>query len=91
MLNFLPRSDAVDTLFAWSEWRPGSTGQILSDMDLTSQKEGRWKRLNTLAHYNVSLSPPPPPKTPHEPRATSHELNYKPLLLLLPVTLILSE
>jgi hypothetical protein len=23
-------------------------------MDLTSQKEGRWKRLNTLAHYNVS-------------------------------------
>lgn len=37
------------------EWRPGSTGQILSDLDLTSQKEGRWKRLNTLAHYNVSL------------------------------------
>uniref|UniRef100_A0A8C4EJ76 Plexin b2a, tandem duplicate 1 n=1 Tax=Dicentrarchus labrax TaxID=13489 RepID=A0A8C4EJ76_DICLA len=36
-----------------SEWRPGSTGQILSDLDLTSQKEGRWKRLNTLAHYNV--------------------------------------
>uniref|UniRef100_A0A667Z509 Plexin b2a, tandem duplicate 1 n=1 Tax=Myripristis murdjan TaxID=586833 RepID=A0A667Z509_9TELE len=36
------------------EWRPGSTGQILSDLDLTSQKEGRWKRLNTLAHYNVS-------------------------------------
>ncbi|KAI7791770.1 plexin-B2-like [Triplophysa rosa] len=35
------------------EWRPGSTGQILSDMDLTSQKEGRWKRINTLAHYNV--------------------------------------
>ncbi|KAI3366565.1 hypothetical protein L3Q82_000488 [Scortum barcoo] len=34
------------------EWRPGSTGQILSDLDLTSQKEGRWKRLNTLAHYN---------------------------------------
>lgn len=37
-----------------TEWRPGSTGQILSDLDLTSQKEGRWKRLNTLAHYNVS-------------------------------------
>uniref|UniRef100_A0AAY4ETA6 Sema domain-containing protein n=1 Tax=Denticeps clupeoides TaxID=299321 RepID=A0AAY4ETA6_9TELE len=35
------------------EWRPGSTGQILSDLDLTSQKEGRWRRLNTLAHYNV--------------------------------------
>lgn len=40
-----------------TEWRPGSTGQILSDLDLTSQKEGRWKRLNTLAHYNVSLDP----------------------------------
>lgn len=37
-----------------TEWRPGSTGQILSDLDLTSQKEGRWKRINTLAHYNVS-------------------------------------
>ncbi|XP_048874900.1 plexin-B2-like isoform X1 [Brienomyrus brachyistius] len=35
------------------EWRPGSTGQILSDLDLTSQKEGRWRRMNTLAHYNV--------------------------------------
>lgn len=37
-----------------TEWRPGSTGQILLDLDLTSQKEGRWKRINTLAHYNVS-------------------------------------
>uniref|UniRef100_A0A672ZA30 Plexin-B2-like n=1 Tax=Sphaeramia orbicularis TaxID=375764 RepID=A0A672ZA30_9TELE len=44
-----PKVDSV-TL----EWRPGSTGQILSDLDLTSQKEGRWKRINTLAHYNVS-------------------------------------
>ncbi|KAM8974568.1 plexin-B2 isoform 2-T2 [Pelodytes ibericus] len=35
------------------EWRPGSTAQILSDLDLTSQKEGRWKRFNTLMHYNV--------------------------------------
>ncbi|XP_042351980.1 plexin-B2b [Plectropomus leopardus] len=43
-----PKVDSV-TL----EWRPGSTGQILSDLDLTSQKEGRWKRINTLAHYNV--------------------------------------
>ncbi|KAF6715731.1 Plexin-B2 [Oryzias melastigma] len=43
-----PKVDAV-TL----EWRPGSTGQILSDLDLTSQKEGRWRRINTLAHYNV--------------------------------------
>ncbi|XP_017513502.1 plexin-B2 isoform X1 [Manis javanica] len=35
------------------EWRPGSTAQILSDLDLTSQREGRWKRINTLMHYNV--------------------------------------
>ncbi|XP_066447962.1 plexin-B2 [Eleutherodactylus coqui] len=35
------------------EWRPGSTAQILSDLDLTSLKDGRWKRINTLMHYNV--------------------------------------
>ncbi|XP_026112068.1 LOW QUALITY PROTEIN: plexin-B2-like, partial [Carassius auratus] len=43
-----PKVDSV-TL----EWRPGSTGQILSDLDVTTQKEGRWRRINTLAHYNV--------------------------------------
>ncbi|XP_062403466.1 plexin-B2b [Sardina pilchardus] len=43
-----PKVDSV-TL----EWRPGSTGQILSDLDVTSVKEGRWRRMNTLAHYNV--------------------------------------
>uniref|UniRef100_A0A8C7D6Y8 Plexin b2b n=1 Tax=Oncorhynchus kisutch TaxID=8019 RepID=A0A8C7D6Y8_ONCKI len=43
-----PKVDSVSL-----EWRPGSTGQILSDLDLTSQKEGRWRRINTLAHYNV--------------------------------------
>ncbi|XP_023365097.1 plexin-B2 isoform X3 [Otolemur garnettii] len=35
------------------EWRPGSTAQILSDLDLTSQRDGRWRRINTLMHYNV--------------------------------------
>lgn len=35
------------------EWRPGSTAQTLSDLDLTSQRDGRWKRINTLMHYNV--------------------------------------
>ncbi|XP_018432238.1 PREDICTED: plexin-B2 [Nanorana parkeri] len=35
------------------EWRPGSTAQILSDLDLTSQKEGRLRKINTLMHYNV--------------------------------------
>uniref|UniRef100_A0A6Q2XQR9 Plexin b2a, tandem duplicate 1 n=1 Tax=Esox lucius TaxID=8010 RepID=A0A6Q2XQR9_ESOLU len=49
----LPYSQRPNTDSVALEWRPGSTGQILSDMDLTSQKEGRWKRLNTLAHYNV--------------------------------------
>ncbi|XP_051548054.1 plexin-B2-like isoform X2 [Myxocyprinus asiaticus] len=43
-----PKVDSV-TL----EWRPGSTGQILSDLDVTSQKEGKWRHINTLAHYNV--------------------------------------
>lgn len=38
-----------------TEWRPGSTAQILSDLDLTSQRDGRWKRINTLMHYNVSV------------------------------------
>uniref|UniRef100_A0AAQ4RKQ6 Sema domain-containing protein n=1 Tax=Gasterosteus aculeatus aculeatus TaxID=481459 RepID=A0AAQ4RKQ6_GASAC len=50
------------------EWRPGSTGQILSDMDLTSQQEGRWKRLNTLAHYNVR----PPPTATKRVRTHAH-------------------
>ncbi|VFV33934.1 plexin-b2-like [Lynx pardinus] len=44
-----PKADSVVL-----EWRPGSTAQILSDLDLTSQREGRWKRVNTLMHYNVS-------------------------------------
>uniref|UniRef100_A0AAY4E6R0 Sema domain-containing protein n=1 Tax=Denticeps clupeoides TaxID=299321 RepID=A0AAY4E6R0_9TELE len=48
-----PKVDSV-TL----EWRPGSTGQILSDLDVTSQKEGRWRHINTLAHYNVTLCSP---------------------------------
>ncbi|XP_061085199.1 plexin-B2-like [Conger conger] len=43
-----PKVDSV-TL----EWRPGATGQVLSDLDVTSQTEGRWRRMNTLAHYNV--------------------------------------
>uniref|UniRef100_A0A8C3S3G2 Plexin B2 n=1 Tax=Chelydra serpentina TaxID=8475 RepID=A0A8C3S3G2_CHESE len=43
-----PKADSVVL-----EWRPGSTAQILSDLDLTSQRDGRWKRMNTLMHYNV--------------------------------------
>ncbi|KAJ8374068.1 hypothetical protein SKAU_G00046480 [Synaphobranchus kaupii] len=65
-----PKADSV-TL----EWRPGSTGQILSDLDMTSQKEGRWKRMNTLAHYNVrdnatlvlsQVAHPPQPFNQHQ-------------------------
>lgn len=43
-----PKADSVVL-----EWRPGSTAQILSDLDLTSQRDGRWRRINTLMHYNV--------------------------------------
>ncbi|XP_049740709.1 plexin-B2 [Elephas maximus indicus] len=43
-----PKADSVVL-----EWRPGSTAQTLSDLDLTSQRDGRWKRINTLMHYNV--------------------------------------
>ncbi|XP_020774814.2 plexin-B2b [Boleophthalmus pectinirostris] len=49
----LPYSQRPKVESVTLEWRPGSTGQILSDLDLTSQKEGRWRRINTLAHYNV--------------------------------------
>uniref|UniRef100_A0A8C2HTA9 Plexin b2b n=1 Tax=Cyprinus carpio TaxID=7962 RepID=A0A8C2HTA9_CYPCA len=50
----LPHSQRPKVDSVTLEWRPGSTGQILSDLDVTSQKEGRWRRINTLAHYNVS-------------------------------------
>uniref|UniRef100_A0A8B9RJJ0 Plexin b2b n=1 Tax=Astyanax mexicanus TaxID=7994 RepID=A0A8B9RJJ0_ASTMX len=53
----LPYSQRPKVESVTLEWRPGSTGQILSDLDVTSQKEGRWRRLNTLAHYNVSITP----------------------------------
>uniref|UniRef100_A0A8C2BDE4 Plexin b2b n=1 Tax=Cyprinus carpio TaxID=7962 RepID=A0A8C2BDE4_CYPCA len=52
----LPHSQRPKVDSVTLEWRPGSTGQILSDLDVTSQKEGRWRRINTLAHYNVSAS-----------------------------------
>lgn len=54
---FQPEKLSVRFSCLFLEWRPGSTGQILSDLDVTSQKEGRWRRLNTLAHYNVSVTP----------------------------------
>uniref|UniRef100_A0A8C9WH95 Plexin-B1 n=1 Tax=Scleropages formosus TaxID=113540 RepID=A0A8C9WH95_SCLFO len=45
-----PHTDSLDL-----EWRSGVAGHlILSDEDLTSVVQGRWKRLNTLQHYKVS-------------------------------------
>uniref|UniRef100_H3A8K8 Sema domain-containing protein n=1 Tax=Latimeria chalumnae TaxID=7897 RepID=H3A8K8_LATCH len=36
------------------EWRAGVAGHLtLSDEDVTSVTQGRWKRLNTLQHYKV--------------------------------------
>lgn len=46
-----PSKDDLDL-----EWRTGNSGRlILSDEDSTTKAEGEWKRLNTLAHYRVSL------------------------------------
>lgn len=38
-----------------SEWRQGSGARmILQDEDITTKIENDWKRLNTVAHYQVS-------------------------------------
>jgi len=44
-----PSKDNLDL-----EWRASQTARVLmSDEDHTTQTEGYWKRLNTLAHYRV--------------------------------------
>lgn len=41
-------------MFVLSEWRQGRlTRIILQDEDVTTKIESDWKRLNTLAHYQV--------------------------------------
>lgn len=41
-------------VFVLSEWRQGRlTRIILQDEDVTTKIESDWKRLNTLAHYQV--------------------------------------
>lgn len=41
------------------EWRQGRlTRIILQDEDVTTKIESDWKRLNTLAHYQVALLQP---------------------------------
>lgn len=43
-----------DSVFVLSEWRQGRlTRIILQDEDVTTKIESDWKRLNTLAHYQV--------------------------------------
>ncbi len=42
-------------VFVSSEWRQGRlTRIILQDEDVTTKIESDWKRLNTLAHYQVN-------------------------------------
>lgn len=44
----------TDFVFVSSEWRQGRlTRIILQDEDVTTKIESDWKRLNTLAHYQV--------------------------------------
>ncbi|XP_063875423.1 plexin-A1-like isoform X1 [Scylla paramamosain] len=44
-----PRREDLDL-----EWRTGTSGRlILYDDDSTTRPDGGWKKLNTLAHYNV--------------------------------------
>jgi len=45
-------------LFSVAEWRQGRLARIiLQDEDVTTKIDNDWKRLNTLAHYQVqSLS-----------------------------------
>lgn len=43
-----------------SEWRQGRMARIiLQDEDVTTKIDNDWKRLNTLAHYQVILDLPP--------------------------------
>lgn len=43
-----------------SEWRQGRMARIiLQDEDVTTKIDNDWKRLNTLAHYQVTLDPWP--------------------------------
>jgi len=42
--------------FCLAEWRQASGARmILQDEDITTKIENDWKRLNTLAHYQVTV------------------------------------
>lgn len=48
------------TLPSPAEWRQGRMARIiLQDEDVTTKIDNDWKRLNTLAHYQVSCPRPP--------------------------------
>lgn len=48
---------SINEPFVPSEWRQGRlTRIILQDEDITTKIESDWKRLNTLAHYQVSYT-----------------------------------
>lgn len=48
------------TVFLSPEWRQGRMARIiLQDEDVTTKIDNDWKRLNTLAHYQVILRLPP--------------------------------
>lgn len=58
--NEAPACGPALTNFLSSEWRQGRMARIiLQDEDVTTKIDNDWKRLNTLAHYQVTLYLPP--------------------------------
>lgn len=52
-------------LLCGTEWRQGRMARIiLQDEDVTTKIDNDWKRLNTLAHYQVSQPHPITGRTP---------------------------
>lgn len=47
-------SYSLNLFFSSQEWRQGRMARIiLQDEDITTKIDNDWKRLNTLAHYQV--------------------------------------
>lgn len=58
-MRHLPGAPPI-TAFLSPEWRQGRMARIiLQDEDVTTKIDNDWKRLNTLAHYQVTLHLPP--------------------------------
>lgn len=59
LLDFLQTRQTHSLLFHSSEWRQGRMARIiLQDEDVTTKIDNDWKRLNTLAHYQVCMAAP---------------------------------